>query len=376
MTERLFVTCSSGLEPLLVQELQEFQLEEISSGFRGVYVNASPEAIYKINYCSRIAGRVLLPIKQFRCRDARGLYQAAYGIDWRRYIPKDSTIAIDSNVQHRELRNSLFAAQVVKDAICDQLRERTGARPSVDTKNPDIQLNLFIQREQASLSVDTSGTPLHKRGYRQESVEAPLKENLAAALFRLAQFTGQEIFCDPCCGSGTLLIEGALIATQTPPGFLRKRWGFMSLPNFSPDLWLKIKNEADSKRVPLKKNQIFGFDINKNAVHVSKVNLRATGFHQQIEVLQQDFRHFEPQVKPNFIMTNPPHGLRLGEVELLRNLYRDLGDFCKEQMAHPGRSFIFTGSLELSKEIGLATKQRYPIDNGGIDSRLLEFDIF
>lgn len=377
MSESLFVTCSKDLEPLLVEELQEFNIGKITKGFRGAYVdNCSHEAIYRINYCSRLASRVLLPLKQFRCRDARSLYQAAHSIDWKQYLHNNKSFAIDANVQHRNLRNSLFAAQVVKDAICDQFRERTGNRPSVDVKNPDIQLNLFIQQDHATLSFDTSGIPLHKRGYRQESVEAPLRESLAAALLRLAQYRGSEVFCDPCCGSGTLLIEAALIATQTPPGFFRKKWGFMNLSRFSSDLWLKIKNEEDSKKIPLQKGRIFGLDINKNAIHVCKVNLRAVGFHHDIEVAQEDFRLFIPKIKPNFVMTNPPHGLRLGEVEPLRSLYRELGNFCKNNIEKPGRAFIFTGSLELSKEVGLAAKNRHVVDNAGIDSRLLEYDIF
>lgn len=377
MSDSLFITCSKDLEPLLVNELEEFNLGKVTKGFRGAYVeNCSPEAIYKINYCSRLASRVLLPLKQFRCRDARSLYQAAHSIDWKPYIRNNKSFAIDANVQHRNLRNSLFAAQVVKDAICDQFRERTGNRPSVDIKNPDVQLNLFIQQDHAILSFDTSGTPLHKRGYRQETVEAPLRESLAAALLRLAQYNGSEILCDPCCGSGTLLIEAALIATQTPPGFFRKQWGFMNLSHFSSDLWLKMKNEEDNKRTLLQKGKIFGLDINKHAIHTCKVNLRAAGWHHDIEVIQEDFRHYQPKITPNLVITNPPHGVRLGEVEHLRSLYRELGNFCKNRIEKPGRAFIFTGSLDLSKEVGLAAKTRHVLDNAGIDSRLLEYDIF
>ena len=266
--------------------------------------------------------------------------------------------------------------QVVKDAICDQLKEKFGTRPEVNVKNPDIQLNLFIHKEHAIVSFDTSGIVLTKRSYRQETVEAPMQEALAAAILLLTNYNGSEIVCDPCCGSGTLLIEAALIATKTPPGFLRTKWGFMSLPEFSNEQWLKVKIQADSKRVPLPKDKIFGADINKQAVHATKVNLRAAGLHQSIDVVQADIRDYEPPVAPNFVLTNPPYGLRLDTVDHLRDLYRDIGDFMKRKTAKPAKGFVFTGSLELSKEVGLASTRRHVLEQSGIDARLLEFDLY
>lgn len=230
--KNVFVTCAQGLEKLLCQELEELGISGIKLGFKGVYVQEGTiEDVYHINYCSRIAGRVLVPIKHFRCRDRKVLYQNCAEIDWLSYIPKGKTFAIDANVKNPQLRNSLFAAQVMKDAICDQFREKFGERPNVDTRNPDIQLNLFIQNEEAIVSFDTSGVPLHKRGYRTENVQAPIQESLAAALLRIAGYKGHENFCDPCCGSGTFLIEAAMIATITPPGFLRKNGDLCTFPN-------------------------------------------------------------------------------------------------------------------------------------------------
>lgn len=373
----IFVTCSQGLEPLLIEELTELGFQGVTPRFRGVYVpDDSLEAICRINYCSRLASRVLLPIHHFRCHDKHGLYRGISDINWLKYIPKGKTFAIDANVEHRELRNSLFAAQVAKDAICDQFRTKTNSRPVVNTKDPDVQLNLFIYRDFGIINFDTSGDPLHKRGYRQESVEAPVRESIAAALLRLARYRGDEIFYDPCCGAGTVLLEAALIASKTPPGFLRQQWGFHFLPEFSQETWLKVKNDADQHRIPLEKGRFFGTDINKNAVHVTKVNLRAAGFHREIEIQQHDFRDYTPPIPPTFMMTNPPHGKRLDDTEQLRPLYRALGDFMKHKMAKPSRGFVFTGNLELAKEVGLAPKQRHVVDNAGIESRLLEFDVY
>lgn len=373
----LFVSCAQDLESLLEQELREMGFDQTTCGYRGVYVNTtSLEHVYRINYCSRLAGRVMLPLARFRCRDRKALTQGLATIDWLRYIPRNKTFAIDANVSHRELRNSLFAAQLMKDAICDQFREKTGDRPNVDVKDPDVQLNLFIHNELAVVSFDTSRTPLYKRGYRIESVEAPMQESLAAALLRLGKYQGSEILCDPFCGSGTLLIEAALIATRTAPGYLRQQWGFMLLPDFSQEAWLKVKNEADAQRIPLPKNLLFGSDINKNAVRICKANIRAAGFHQSIEVIQSDFRDYEPSIPPTFLISNPPYGQRLDDVEELKSLYRSLGDFMKRKMAKPSRGFIFTGNLDLAKEIGLAAKKRHVLNNSGIDSRLLEYDLY
>lgn len=373
----LFITCSGGIEPLLIEELAELGFPNASEGYRGVYVQWNDiRDIYHLNYCSRLGGRILLPLTRFRCYDQKALYKGADSIDWSQFIQGNKSIAIDSNVSHNLLRNSLFAAQVVKDAICDQLRAKTGKRPQVDTKSPDIQLNLFIHDLLAIISFDTSGMPLHKRGYRQESVEAPLQETMAAAILRCAKYEGGEILYDPCCGSGTILTEAALIATKTPPGYLRKDWGFRYLPDFSQQEWLGVKVEADQLRKPEPAGKFFGTDVNKNAIRICKTNLRAAGMQKFVDVQHTDFRDYTPMIAPNFVVTNPPHGLRLDDGERLKPLYRALGDFMKRATAKPSRGFIFTGNLELAKEVGLAAKRRYVFDNSGIDSRLLEFDLY
>lgn len=373
----LFVTCGPNLEVLLAQELAELGYANVVTGFRGVSLrDVGLEAVYRVNYMSRLASRVLIPLSRFYCKDSRSLYTSVFKMDWLKFFSRKETFAIDANVSHPELRNSLFAIQVTKDAICDQLRERTGDRPNIDIKNPDIQLNLFIHDNKAIVSLDTSGQPLHKRGYRLEGSEAPIQENLAAALLVLAGFQGSEIVCDPCCGSGTLLIEAALMASKVAPGFLRNHWGFMRMPEHSQELWLKVKGEADGLRCDLPKNTFFGCDINKAAVHACKVNLRAAGLHQSVQVVQSDIRDYTPPVLPNFVIMNPPYGRRLEEVDHLITLYRAIGDFMKRMTAKPARGFVCTGSLELSKEIGLAAKRRHVIDNGGIDVRLLEFDLY
>lgn len=370
----LFIICADTLEPVLIQELEELGFNDIAPGFRGVYVPATMDAVYRINYCSRIASRVLWPVKKFHCEDQEALYKIARQIEWSDYMSVSDSFAIDANVNHRKLRNSLFATQVVKDAICDYFREKTDKRPNVDLKNSDVRFNLFIDKSRAVISLDTSGGPLFKRGYRTEQVEAPMQETLAAAILRMAGYTGEQILYDPCCGSGTFLVEAAMIASNTAPGFLRKKWGFMRLPEYSREEWTKVKEEIDSKKQALSKGKFFGLDINSSAVQATKVHLRASGFYNFVKIDKGDFCEYKPPVSPDLIICNPPYGKRLGEEEKLRPLYRELGFVMRGIAKRPGKAFVFTGNLNLSKGLLLKPTRRHVMKNAGIECRLLEFD--
>ncbi len=372
----LFITCGPYLEPILEQELTELGYSGIRQGFRGVSLEVKDFLdVCRINYLSRIASRVLLPLKDFRCRGRDELYRQAKSIDWVPLFRSAKTFAIDANVDHPELRNSLFAAQVVKDAICDQLTDKWGKRPDVKTYRPDLQLNLFIRGGQGVLSFDTSGDPLHKRGYRQEASDAPLQETLGAALLKLAHYTENDVMIDPCAGSGTLLIEAAMIATRTPAGFYRQHYGFEHHPAFVQSDWLKVRNEADSARIPLQPGRLFGVEINKNAQRIALVNLRAAGFYKGIDITLGDFRDYEPKADLTFLLTNPPYGKRLEQMLDLEPLYRALGSFMKEKMAKPSRGYVLC-SQDLGKQVGLSAKRRIVLENGGLEVRLLEFDLY
>lgn len=373
----LFVSCAPALEPLLAEELKKLGVSEVSIGYRGVSVHDWDwDTLYRINYASRLASRVLLPLSRFKYFDRASLYRHAMEIEWSLYLKEGATFAIDANVNHRQLRNSLFAAQVVKDAICDQMRQRTGRRPSVQVQHPDLQINLFIQQQYGVISFDTSGDPLFKRGYRQESVEAPLQESLAAAILQIAEYSKEDILFDPCCGSGTFLIEAALLATNTPPGYLRKKWGFFLHPNFDNIAWLKVRNQLDEKRISLTPGHLFGIDKSPAAVRAAKINLKAAGFSQAVDIQQQDFKEYTPPIPPTLIIANPPHGRRLEEEDALKPLYRSLGDFLKQKCPKKSRGFVFTTSLDLSKEVGLAAAKRHVLTTGGLDARLLEYEVF
>lgn len=371
----IFATCGQGLEEILLAEIQNLGFEKVTTGFGGVYVEISSfDDVYKLNYCSRVASRILLPLKKFNCYNKESLYQNGMKIAWADLIPKGKTFAIDGNVSHPNLKNSLFAIQVLKDAICDSIRAKRGTRPDVDIKNPDVQINLFVHERKGVISFDTSGVPLYKRGYRMDTVGAPLQETLAAAVLMLSPW--EFPLLDPCCGSGTFLVEAAMIATKTAPGFLRKKWGFMLHPQFNSLNWLKVKNGCDEQRIPLAPDSIVGIDLDAQAITAAKANLKAAGFDKGVRLINGDFVYFEPQPQPKTVVANPPYGVRLKASEDLTELYRELGHFMKRKCAKPAKGFILTGSLELSKEVGLAAKRRHRVSNGGIESRVLEFDLY
>lgn len=360
----LFVTCPLGFEALLIEELETFGIKARKS-FCGVYVPQSMQTVYTINYCSRLATRVLWPLSRFPCPNREALYKHASKINWPKFLNPSKTFSIDANViSHPNLRNSLFAALVVKDALCDSLREAYDERPSVDTTAPDVQINLFIQNGWATISYDTTGAPLYKRGYRQHSVEAPLQESIAATMLTLAKFSSQTL-CDPFCGSGTILIEAAMIASNTPPGFFRKTWGFLSMPQFNFKEWEAIKKGADEKRIPLLPGKIFGSDKDMKAIDICRSHLKATGFDKMVEVRYQDIRQFKTTTPIELIVTNPPYGRRL---DTSAEIYRYLGDFIKKQPKASG--YVLAPEDSLIKETNLPSKESFAFSNGGFKVKL------
>ncbi|MDF2577089.1 MAG: hypothetical protein K0S74_573 [Chlamydiales bacterium] len=374
---KLFVSCAHGLEELLLKELQNLGYKSLKKQFSGVMVeDVALKDIYRINYSSRLANRVLLPLISATARSRDELYAVSQKIDWLSYISLDKTFAIDANVNHsKAFRNSLFAAQVVKDAICDQFRQKFDKRPSIERYEPDIQINLYIERDLVTLSLDTSGSPLHKRGYRKKTGVAPLQETLAAALLISSGYSAEETLCDPCCGSGTLLIEAALIASNTAPGFLREKWGFYNLQQFSEQEWEVVKGEIDSQRRPLKPGHFYGIDMDYNTLEACKLNIEAAGLTEYMTLHRCDFARSTPDQNYTFLITNPPYGKRLEERELLPSLYRRLGTFIKKNMTKPAKAYVFTMEEELGQEVGYPIQKQKRFFNGGLETRLIEYTI-
>jgi len=368
-----YVSCPPGLEEMLLEELKELGATKVAIGHRGVQVDdESKEILYRILYGSRLAARVLLPIERFPCRGRDDLYKRSGAIEWSDYMQVDQTLAIDVHGQHPEFRNTLFAAQVVKDAICDQMRERYGRRPSVQPYRPDLQLHLFLEKGRATLSVDAAGGPLHKRGYRRQSAKAPLQENLAAAIVRMAGYSGEQLLVDPCCGSGTLLIEAAMVASSTPAGFYRTKWAVSRLPGFDRDLWQRVCQEMNHQRRSLPRGRIVGIDHSSEAIAAARTNLSAAGFGKSVELIQSPFQECK-EVRPQLVVTNPPLGKRLEGDE---QLYRDLGHFLRTQCERPAGAYVLVGSRQLGAALKLPADKRIPLEASGLKATLHVISLF
>ena len=369
--ESLFITCSDHLESLLMEELKLLGIDNLKMGFRGVYAPNSVENIYKINYLSRLATRVLLPLAQFACPDKDALYHEARKIPWLDYIDETKTFAIDANVHHPQIRHSLFGAQVVKDALCDVIREKKGERPSVDVKNPQLQFNLFIQKNRATISLDTSGAPLYKRGWKEKIGEATMPETLAAAILIRTGYSARETFCDPFCGSGTFLIEAACIATQTPAGFFRNSWGFFHLPTFNPEEWNAFKAHHDNQRRPLEPRSIIGADQDVAAIAACQDHLVKTGFDDQILLVRSSIDKLTLPRSPTFIVTDPPFGKRM---ETSTQLYRDFGQFLRARCPATPWAYMLTSSFHFVKATGCSVLSESPLQHGGLKLNLYQLN--
>jgi putative N6-adenine-specific DNA methylase len=371
---RLFATCARGIEPVLADELRTLGAVAVEPGRGGVAFEGDQATLYKANLWLRTAIRVLRPILDVHVESPDELYEAVKGIDWSQYLTPEHTLAVDCNVRDSKITHSKYAALRTKDAICDQFVERVGKRPSVDVETPLVGLNLHIYRDQAVLSLDSSGESLHKRGYRPILTKAPLNEALAAALVLLTGWRGETPFVDPLCGSGTLPIEAAWIALNRPAGLTRKRFGFMGWMDYDVELWTSLRDEARRgvrKELPA---PILGSDIRRDAIAFSKSNARAAGIGNVLHFEVQDVRDWRPpEGPPGTILCNPPYGERIGEEKELRKLYQTLGDVFRQHCAG-WRVFVFTGNASLARRIDLRAVEEWPLFNGKIPCRLLRFD--
>jgi 23S rRNA (guanine2445-N2)-methyltransferase / 23S rRNA (guanine2069-N7)-methyltransferase len=375
----LFATCGRGLAPLVGEELRALGAVNVEERTGGVAFAGSLEVAYRACLWSRVASRVLLPIARFSAPDDKSLYQGVQQVRWSDHLGLEQTLAVEFTQVRSQITHTQFGALRVKDAVVDQFREQTGERPSVDPARPDVRINVHIEDDSATVSIDLSGDSLHKRGWRAANVEAPLKENLAAALLLLGGWPtlsrqGAPL-CDPMCGSGTLLIEAALIAMDEAPGLRRDYFGFLGWRGHDAELWRTLVHEAKAIRKPGAPMQIFGWDESPDAIRATQQNLKRTGLIGQITVAQRSLSALEaPGDRPGLLITNPPYGERLGEEVALRPVYQELGDLLKRRF--PGwRAGVLTGSPELAKVIGLRPARRHVIWNGPIECRFLEIPI-
>lgn len=371
---RFFAQTSGGMEDLAALELSELGAENICAAYRGLYFEAQMETLYRINYRARILIRVLAPLKTFHCHNTDYLYRQAKGLEWSSFFTPHHTFAVFSTVSHSAIKHSRYAALCVKDGIADHFRERFRARPSVRKEDPDLWINLHIENNLATLSLDTSGGSLHRRGYREQTVEAPMQENLAAAIVRIAAWDGEKKLFDPFCGSGTLLAEALMDYCRIPAGFLRKRFGFERLPDFDRALWRRVKEEGKQRIRSLPENLIAGSDVSPAAVMAGRANLQKLPSGDRIALATMDFRDI-PSLEGAVVVCNPPHGIRLKSGINISQFYKMLGDFFK-QKCKSSTIFVYVGNRELIPCIGLKPSWKRALPSGGLDGRLLKFEMY
>lgn len=379
-----FATCPKGLEYLLVDELKALDAVEVHEALAGAYFRGDLETAYRACLWSRLASRILMPICEFDAADGDALYAGALAVDWPGHLADQATFAVDAVGHSSGISHSQYAALRIKDAIVDQFRERSGDRPDVDTASPDLRINLALRRGKAIVSIDLSGEPLHQRGYRQGTGIAPLKENLAAAMLLRAGWP--EIHAsggglvDPMCGSGTLLIEAAMMAAAVAPGLRREHFGFMGWHGHDVQLWNTLHDEAQARAtagLQSLKPVFFGFDEDGSVLNQAKRNAQAAQLSGFVHLARQPLeRLHRPQEldRPGLVICNPPYGERMDADAGLRALYRLLGEKLRDQFAGWNASVITSGA-ELGHALGLRAQKRYRLYNGALECILLNFDL-
>ncbi len=369
--QRFFAPCPRGLEAVLAGELAELGAADIVAAEGGVGFSGAMSVAYAANLHSRIASRVLWQVGSGHYRSEEDVYRGVNALDWPQLF--DGTLTIRVNVAAvRSPLNSLdFITLRIKDAVCDKFRTQTGVRPSVDTAQPEVRIHAFLETERFTLYLDTSGEPLFKRGARQMTGEAPLRENLAAGILKLSGWTPDLPLLDPMCGSGTFLIEALQIAHGIAPG-AKRDFAFEKLRGFDATGWDRIKAQAEAQPAPNPTPAIFGSDLYGESLKLARVNLAAAGFADAAPLKQANILEISAPGAQGVLVANPPYGVRLGEQDELAAFYPQVGDVLKKKFAG-WRAYVFTADMRLPKLIGLSPSKRTPLYNGALECRLYEF---
>jgi len=371
VTEQYFAPCPRGLEAELADELGALGADSVVPTEGGVAFQGALELAYRANLESRLASRVLWRVGGGAYRNERQVFELASALDWPRWFRADRTLRVDVAATRSPLPSLEFATLKIKDAVCDRHRAVAGKRPSVSKENPDVRVHAYLTADQATFYLDTSGEPLFKRGYRREAAEAPLRENLAAGLLRLAGWQPGTPLLDPLCGSGTIAIEAALMALDIAPG-LKRTFGFQKLAWYDGPTWQRIKQAAQRRIKPVAPSAIYASDSDGAAIQRCGINLAAAGVAGAVVLERADALSRTAPEPAGTIVTNPPYGVRLAESSPLAELYPRLGDALKQRFAG-WTAYILSGDTRLPKLIGLKASRRTPLFNGAIECRLYEY---
>jgi putative N6-adenine-specific DNA methylase len=362
-----------GLEPVLARELGELGATGVEIRNRAVAFQGDTALLYRANYCCRTALRILKPLFVFTLTTQEDLYTKVKEFPWETVMDPSSSLAIDAVISYTVFTNSQFVAQRSKDAIVDRLRDQSGKRPSVDLENPDLRISVHLFRDQCTVSLDSSGSSLHKRGYRKSTGLAPISEVLAAGLIKLSEWDPAMPLYDPMCGSGTLLLEAALLAKHIPSGYFRESFGFMKWKDFDQALWQRVKAEADSgiTSAPV---ALFGSDQASRAIRSAMENFRYIGMENEVRFVTGSFADAVPPAEKGFIICNPPYDERIA-IEDSMAFYKMIGDVLKQNFAGYTAWFI-SSDLEAIKFVGLRPSRRIAVFNGPLECRFIRFDLY
>ena len=372
-SRRFFAPCPRGLEGVLEQEFHELGVPATSKTDGGVGFTAPWSTMYWVNLKSHIASRVLWEVGHSPYKTEDDVYRAAYGLPWPDWFAPSQTIKVKVSARRCPLPSLDFLTLRIKDAVCDKFVATRQRRPSVDTERPHIRLDAFLDQSTVTFYLDTSGEPLFKRGYRLASVEAPLRENLAAGILKLAGWSPNEILLDPMCGGGTIALEAALMARRIPPGIAR-HFAFERLLIHDAKLWGRLREAALAKRLAEVPAAIYASDHDPAAVKIALRAFQGAGVVVDVRLKQSDILDLEAPAEQGVMVINPPYGVRLSQSDELAALYPQLGDWLKQRFAG-WRAYLLTGDARVPKLIGLAPSKRIPLFNGDLECRLYEFVI-
>jgi putative N6-adenine-specific DNA methylase len=361
-----------GLENVLAKELIELGANDVETGNRAVSFSGDKAIMYKANFCCRTAIRILKVVKTFNARSADDIYNEVKKIDWSKHLDPKKTFSIDSVVYSEDFRHSKFVTYRVKDAIADQFTEKFGKRPSVSVENPDLSINIHISHNTCTLSFDSSGESLHKRGYRASQNDAPISEVLAAGMILMTGWHGECDFVDPMCGSGTILIEAAMIALNIAPGIYRKEFAFEKWDDFDEDLFREIYDDQSQEREF--KHKIYGSDISPRAVKIAETNIKNAGLKKYIELQTKPIQELDAPAPQGIIVTNPPYGERLNTDDL-NTLYAAIGERLKHHFTGYN-AWLISSSKEALGKIGLKPSKKIKLLNSELECSYQKYEIF
>jgi putative N6-adenine-specific DNA methylase len=362
-----------GLEKVLAEELRGMGALSVQTVIRAVLFEGDISLLYKANYCARTALSVLMPIADFRIKSKDDLYKGGSNVAWDRFMDPDDTFSIVPVINSLHFDHTGYAGLILKDAVADYFRKKTGRRPSVNTSDPGILINLHISNDLVTISIDSSVIPLFKRGYRQEQTVAPLNEVLAAGILLLSGWNASASLSDPMCGSGTIPIEAGMIACKIPPGKFRKFFGFQRWKDFDEELFEKVKHESDCQ-VGLSNVKIFGSDIEEQVAIKAKTNVLKAGLNDVVSIGVSDFKNLKAVDNNGFVFLNPPYGQRLKHEEI-DQLYSMIGTTLKHNF--PGiTAWLISSNKESLKHVGLKPKVKHTLFNGALECILLKYEMY